>query len=53
MKFVRGWMVRGELPRHQAFKNIEAVEDAFRQSERYLSDEAVLGNLVDRLVWPA
>ena len=52
MKFVRGWMVKGELPRQQAFKNVEAVEDAFRQSERYLSDDAVLGNLADRLVWP-
>ena len=53
MKFVRGWMVEGELPRHQAFKNVAAVEDAFRQSERYLTDDAVLVNLADRLVWPA
>jgi hypothetical protein len=53
MKFVRGWMVKGELPRHQAFKNVSAVEDAFLQSERYLSDDAVLCNLADRLVWPA
>ena len=53
MKFVRGWMVEGELPRHHAFKNVAAVEDAFRQSERYLSDDAVLVNLADRLVWPA
>ena len=52
MKFVRGWMVKGELPRQQAFKNVAAVEDAFRQSERYLSDDAVLVNLADRLVWP-
>jgi DNA polymerase-3 subunit delta' len=53
MKFVRGWMVEGDLPRHQAFKNVAAVEDAFRQSERYLTDDAVLVNLADRLVWPA
>ena len=53
MKFVRGWMVEGELPRHQAFKNVVAVEDAFRQSERYLYDDAVLCNLADRLVWPS
>ena len=52
MKFVRGWMAKGELARHQAFRNVVAVEDAFRQSERYLSDDAVLGNLADRLVWP-
>ena len=53
MEFVRGGMVKGELPRQQAFKNVAAVEDAFRQSERYLSDDAVLVNLTDRLVWPA
>ena len=53
MKFVRGWMVKGELPRQQAFKNVAAVEDAFRQSERYIPDDAVLVNLADRLVWPA
>ena len=52
MKFVRGWMVKGELLRQQAFKNVAAVEDAFRQSERYLTDDAVLVNLTDRLVWP-
>lgn len=52
MKFVRDWMVKGELSRQQAFKNVAAVEDAFRQSERYLSDDAVLVNLTDRLVWP-
>ena len=44
--------MNGELPRHQAFRNVAAVEDAFRQSERYLSDDAVLGSLADRLVWP-
>ena len=52
MKFVRGWMVKGELQRQQAFKNVAAVEDAFRQSERYLTDDALLVNLTDRLVWP-
>ena len=52
MKFVRDWMVNGDLPRRLAFKNVAAVEDAYRQSERYLSDDAVLGNLADRLVWP-
>ena len=52
MSFVRKWMVEGLLPRHQAFRNVTAVEEAFRQSERYLSDEAVLCLMTDRLVWP-
>ncbi|MBO7686683.1 MAG: hypothetical protein J6V72_09875 [Kiritimatiellae bacterium] len=52
MGFVRGWMVGGLVPRFQAFRNVAAVEDAFRQSERYLPDEAVLSLMADRLVWP-
>lgn len=52
MKFVREWMTGGLLPRYRAFRNVEAVEEAYRQSERYMSDEAVLGFLADRLVWP-
>ena len=52
MSFVREWMVKGLVPRHQAFRNVAAVEDAFRQSERYLPDEAVLCLMTDRLVWP-
>ncbi len=52
MKFVREWMVKGLLPRHLAFRNVAAVEDAFRQSERYLSDEPVLCMMADRLSWP-
>lgn len=52
MKFVRGWMTESKLPAYQAFRNIEAVEEAYRQSERYLGDEAVLCFLTDRLVWP-
>ena len=53
MKFVRDWMVEGALPRHQAFANVSAVEDAFRQSSRFINRDAVLGFLVDRLTWPA
>ena len=52
MSFVRGWMVDGLLPNYQSFRNVAAVEDAFRQSERYLPDETVLCFLTDRLVWP-
>lgn len=53
MSFVRKMMVAGALPRYQAFRNIEAVEDAFRQSERSMNDEAVLSFLLDRIVFPA
>ena len=52
MKFVRGWMIEGKLPSYQAFRNVEAVEEAYHQSERYLGDESVLCFLTDRLVWP-
>ncbi len=52
MRFVRGWMVEGLVPRYLAFRNVAAVEDAFRQSERYLSDEPVLCLMADRLTWP-
>lgn len=52
LRFVRGWMVDGRLPLYQAFRNIEAVEDAYRQSERSMSDDAVLCFLTDRMTWP-
>ena len=52
MSFVRSMMLGGKLPRHQAFRNVEAVEDAFRQSERSMNDEAVLSFLMDRIVFP-
>jgi hypothetical protein len=51
MSFVRKIMLSGKVPRHQAFRNIEAVEEAYRQSERSLSDEAVLSFLMDRVVF--
>lgn len=52
MSFVRAWMVEQRLPWYQAFRNVEAVEEAYRQSERALNDEAVLGNMMDILVFP-
>lgn len=52
LSFVRRWMVDRRLPLHQAFRNVEAVEEAYRQSERSLSDEAVLCHMTDRLVFP-
>ena len=52
MSFVRKMMLGGKLPLHQAFRNIDAVEDAFRQSERSMNDEAVLSFMIDRIVFP-
>ena len=58
MSFVRKMMLSSgaagvrALPRWQAFRNIEAVEDAFRQSERSMNDEAVLSFMLDRIVFP-
>lgn len=52
MSFVRRWMVEDRLPRFKAFRNIEAVEEACRQSERSMSDEAVLGFMLDRMTFP-
>lgn len=47
MSFVRKRMIDGSLPRHAAFRNVEAVEVAFRRSEKSINDEAVLSWLVD------
>ena len=52
MSFVRQMMLAGKLPRFQAFRNVEAVEDAYRQSERSMNDEAVLSFMLDRIVFP-
>ena len=50
--YVRRMMLGGKLPEYQAFRNIEAVEEAYRQSDRALNDEAVLSFLMDRIVFP-
>ena len=49
MSFVRQLMLSEKIPRHQAFRNVEAVEDAYHQSERSMNDEAVLSFLLDRI----
>ncbi len=51
MSFVRSLMLSGKLPYHVAFRNVEAVEEAYRRSERSMNDEAVLSGLVDRVVF--
>jgi len=50
MGFVRQIMVNETVPRHQAFRNIAAVEDAYRQSCMSMNDEAVLSYMLDRIV---
>ena len=52
MRFVRAWMVEGRLPAYQAFRNVEAVEEAARQSGRSIKPAAVLSFLLDRMTFP-
>jgi len=49
LSFARQAMLSGKVPRYKAFRGIEAVEDAYRQSERAMNDDAVLSFLLDRL----
>ena len=49
LSFARQAMLSGSVPRYRAFRGIEAVEDAYRQSERSLNDDAVLSFLLDRI----
>ena len=54
MSFARQMMVGGKLPRHLAFRNVEAIEDAYRQSDRAnMGDDMVLSFLLDRITFPA
>ena len=52
ISFARGMLLDGKLPRYQAFRNVEAIEAAYRQSERSMNDEAVLSFMLDRIVFP-
>ncbi len=49
MGFVRKGMLSGQVPFFKAFRNIEAVEAAYRQSEKSMNDEAVLSLMMDRI----
>ena len=51
MSFARKLMLNGKVPRHLAFRNVEAVEDAYRQSDRAMNDEMVLSFLLDRITF--
>lgn len=55
MSFVRKLMLddTSRIPRHAAFRNIQAVEDAYRQSsERAMGDDMVLAFMMDRITFP-
>lgn len=52
LSIVRRDLIEERLPRDRAFRNIEAVKTAFRQSERALNDEAVLCLMMDRMTLP-
>lgn len=44
-------MLSGKVPRYRAFRNIEAIEEAYRQVvERSMGEEMVLAFMLDRLV---
>jgi len=49
MSYMRKLMIADRIPRYLAFRNITAVEDAYRQSEKSINDDAVLSFMVDRL----
>ena len=52
MAVVRKWMVEGKVERYKAFRNVEAVEEAFRRSEKSISDETVISAMMDKLSFP-
>ena len=50
--FVRNIMVDGKIPRYQAFRNIEAVEEAAAQIDNSIPVDMVLSYMMDRIVMP-
>lgn len=53
MAVVRGWMVEGKVERYRAFRNVEAVEEAFARSCKSIGDEAVISAMMDKITFPA
>lgn len=49
MSFARKLMISGKLEMYQAYRNIEAIEEAFRQSEKSMGDEMVISFMLDRI----
>ena len=52
LSFARQMMLSGNLPKYLAFRNVEAVEEAYRQSELSINDDAILSFMIDRITWP-
>ena len=46
-------MVEKRLAEFQVFHDLNAVEEAYRQSERSMSMDAVLSFMCDRMFFPA
>lgn len=52
MSFARNWMVEGRLEPFRAYRNIEAVEEAYRRTGKFLGEEMVISALVDKFSFP-
>ena len=50
---IRSWMVTEKVPLAASVANITRVEAAYRRTSRYMSEDAVLRELVDRLTFPS
>lgn len=51
LSFARAMVLSGKLPRHQAFRNVEFVEEAYRRCEKSMKAEPVLSYLLDRFAF--
>ncbi len=51
LSFARAQILAGKLPRHQAFRNVEFVEEAYRRCEKAMKAEPVFSYLLDRFVF--
>ena len=51
LSFARAMVLAGKLPRHQAFRNVEFVEEAYRRCEKSMKAEPVLSYLLDRFAF--
>ena len=49
LKFVRGALSSDDVPLYKAIRRVEAVEEAYRRSEKSIGDEAVLSYMLDRM----
>ena len=51
LSFARAQILAGKLPRYQAFRNVEFVEEAYRRCEKSMKSEPVLSYLLDRFAF--